>query len=338
MSEQDKTTVSDKYFIPLDDAQDLPQPLAISETEKLDISELNSFSLKPQKLKYLKPMLLSMGVLLTGLVSWEFAQFFSAMYEWHWVAAVLTAGVSATAVGLLINVVRTFWGHQREMNQAFLLREQSDRYLSESHFGQSSQWVEDLKALYRDKPQAALLDEALKSLPDYNNDAEVVRHLSDNFFQKLDDLALKRITAYSQQTGILIALSPLALLDMGLALWRNIRMIDEIGQIYGLRPSRLGRIKLFRKLINNMLLAGATELIADYWTDFSSASLSNVVSTRLAQGMGVGLYTARIGIRTMALCRPLSFIEGTKPGVKTLLPHIKSYLISKLTGRGEEGS
>ncbi len=52
-------------------------------------------------------------------------------------------------------------------------------------------------------------------------------------------LALKQITAYSQQTGVLIALSPLALLDMVLALWRNVRMIDEIGQIYGLRPSRM---------------------------------------------------------------------------------------------------
>jgi len=310
--------------------------MALSETESFDLAELDSFSLKPHRLKYLKPLILSLVALFVSLTGWEFIRFIQAMAEWHWIAAAVFGGAGITALLLLANVVITFFGHQREMSQVSRLREQSDKHLSETHYGQSTQWVAELQALYKGKPQAALLENALQTQPDYNSDAEVVRHLSDNFFDKLDELALKRVTAYSQQTGVLVALSPLALLDMGLALWRNIRMIDEIGQIYGLRPSRMGRIQLFRKLINNMLLASATELMADYWTDFSSASLSNVLSTRLAQGMGVGLYTARIGIRTMALCRPLSFTKASKPGVKAILPHVKTYLLSKLTGKSEK--
>ena len=141
---------------------------------------------------------------------------------------------------------------------------------------------------------------------------------------------MKRITDYSQQTAVLVALSPLALLDVFLALWRNLRMIDEIGQIYGLRPSKLGRLKLYRQLFNSMVIASASEIMADYWSDFSSASLTNVLSTRLAQGMGVGLYTARIGIRAMALCRPVNFDKKTRPGLADLLPHIKSFLLEKL--------
>jgi len=336
MSTEKDPKLQDKYFIPLDESEEIPLPMALSETESFDLAELDSFSLKPHRLKYLKPLILSLVALFVSLTGWEFIRFIQAMAEWHWIAAAVFGGAGITALLLLANVVITFFGHQREMSQVSRLREQSDKHLSETHYGQSTQWVAELQALYKGKPQAALLENALQTQPDYNSDAEVVRHLSDNFFDKLDELALKRVTAYSQQTGVLVALSPLALLDMGLALWRNIRMIDEIGQIYGLRPSRMGRIQLFRKLINNMLLASATELMADYWTDFSSASLSNVLSTRLAQGMGVGLYTARIGIRTMALCRPLSFTKASKPGVKAILPHVKTYLLSKLTGKSEK--
>jgi len=330
MNQKEKPTVEDEYFIPLDDSQELPLPIAVSETEKFDLSELESFSLKPRRLKHLRPLLLGFGLILAGLTTWELVQFFQALHEWHWLAGIIAGTVGIGTLGLTVKVVWDFFGHQREMKQVLLLQQRSDEYLSDSHFGQSKSWINDLRSLYEDKPQALLLEEALRTLPDYNSDAEVARHLGEHFFQKLDALALKRITVYSQQTGVLIALSPVALLDLLLALWRNVRMIDEIGQIYGLRPSRMGRIQLFRQLLNSMVLASATELMADYWTDFTSASLSNVVSTRLAQGMGVGLYTARIGIKTMVVCRPLTFTEQSKPGVQELLPHIKSFLLSKL--------
>ncbi len=331
MKQEDETKIADEYFIPLDDSQEVPLPISVSETEKFDLAEIESFSLKPRRMKYLKPLLLGLAAVLAGLTTWELIQFFQALREWHWVAAAIAGTIGVGTLGLLVKVIWDLFGQQREMKQVLQLREASEKHLNDNHFGQSKEWLEALRLLYADKPQAALLESALKTLPDYNSDTEVVRHLSEHFFQKLDELALKRITSYSQQTGVLIALSPLALLDLVLALWRNVRMIDEIGQIYGLRPSRMGRVQLFRQLLKSMVLASATELMADYWTDFTSASLSNVVSTRLAQGMGVGLYTARIGLKTMALCRPLSFTDESKPGIKTLLPHIKTHLISRLT-------
>jgi putative membrane protein len=333
MNQKKQPKLKDKYFVPLDEKLEIPLPVTVSETEKFDLSGLESFSLKPRKLKYLKPLMWGMGILVVSLTSWELVRFIQVLYEWHWSAAAVAGTIGLVTTGLLIKVIWEFFGHQRELTQVGLLREQSDKYLSENQYGQSKQWLRALRSLYEDKPQAALLDAALKSIPDYNSDAEVVHHMAEHFYPKLDELALKRITAYSQQTAVLIAMSPLALLDLVLVLWRNVRMIDEIGQIYGLRPSRIGRIKLYRQLINSMMLASATELISDYWTDFSSASLSNVVSTRVAQGMGVGLYTARIGIKTMALCRPLSFSKKSQPGITTLLPHIKAVLVSKIGGK-----
>ncbi len=332
MNQNKQSKLEDKHFIPLDEKPEIPLPVTVVETEKFDLSELDSFLLKPRKMKYLKPLLWGIGTLIAGMTCWELIRFIQALYEWHWSAAAVTGTIGVVTLGLLIKVIREFRGHQRELLQIDRLRQQSDKYLSENQYGQSQQWLGTLRSLYEDKPQAALLDTALESIPDYNSDAEVVHHMAEHFYPKLDELALKRITAYSQQTAVLIAISPLALLDLVLVLWRNVRMIDEIGQIYGLRPTRMGRIKLYRQLINSMMLASATELMSDYWTDFSSASLSNVVSTRLAQGMGVGLYTARIGIKTMALCRPLSFSKESQPGITSLLPHIKSFLVDKIGG------
>ena len=53
MNQKKQSKLKDKYFIPLDEKQEIPLPITISETEKFDLSELDSFSLKPRKLKYL---------------------------------------------------------------------------------------------------------------------------------------------------------------------------------------------------------------------------------------------------------------------------------------------
>ena len=109
---------------------------------------------------------------------------------------------------------------------------------------------------------------------------------------------------------MLVALSPLATVDMMLMLWRNLRMIEDIADVYAIELGYWSRIRLIRQVFRNMLYAGATELVTEVGMDLLGAELTAKLSARAAQGVGAGLLTARLGMRTMEACRPL-------PGVPT---------------------
>lgn len=66
-------------------------------------------------------------------------------------------------------------------------------------------------------------------------------------------------------------------------------------------------IRLLRMIGQHMLYAGAAELITDVGLDWLGAELSARLSARLAQGVGAGLLTVRLGLQTMQVCRPIAF-------------------------------
>lgn len=158
-------------------------------------------------------------------------------------------------------------------------------------------------------------------------DAEQLRLYSRQVLSKVDKKALDKVSKFSTESVVLVALSPIAIVDMMLMLWRNIKMIDEIANLYGLKMSYWSRVKLIKQVFINMVYAGATELIADVGTELLSADLLGKLSARLAQGLGAGMLTARLGLKTMHLCRPISFEENSpklKDVRKLLIGQIKS--------------
>lgn len=158
-------------------------------------------------------------------------------------------------------------------------------------------------------------------------DAEQLRLYSRQVLSKVDKKALDKVSKYSTESVVLVALSPIAIVDMMLMLWRNLKMINEIASLYGLKLSYWSRIKLLKQVFINMVYAGATELIADVGTDLLGADLLGKLSARLAQGLGAGMLTARLGLKTMHLCRPIPFEENApklKDVRKQLIGQIKS--------------
>jgi putative membrane protein len=322
---------SDKYFIPIQENEELPLPASYTEpSETLDASELASFTLKPSRIRFLKPLLKLAGLTLLLLLGWEYYSFSKELAEWHWSLAYVALALLVVLLILFLLALRSYLNNQRELKSVYRFQTRANHFHEERTFGQSRVFIRDLVKLYEDKPQEPLLKKAIASLPDYNNDVEVVQHLSQHFFGGLDKQAIKIISRYSQQTGLLVALSPLAIADMLLSLWRMLKMVDDISQVYGLRPSLPGRLKLGRKLLGGMALAGASELAVDAIADFSTSSAAGIVSSRMGQGIAVGLYVARMGIRTMQLCRPIPFDQSTKPKMAHLVPALSAFIASHL--------
>ncbi len=328
------TTFEDQYFIPVADEESLPLPVSlVDEVETATTENPNPYHLEPLRIRWLKPFFKILGVTLLSLVGWEFIAFVYSLSQIHWSLGGLAAVLLLSLLGLLLVVLRSYRYNQQELQSVSRFRDQAQSFINGKTLGNANRFIKELEQLYLEKPQEHLLARAVASIPDYANDAEVMTHLSAHFLEVLDKKAITIVSRHAQQAGVLVAISPLAIADILLSLWRISHMIDEIGQVYGLRPSLPGRINLARQLLKAMALAGATEIMTDAISDFSSMTTAGIVSSRLGQGIGVGLYVARIGIQTTALCRPINFEPTNRIKIrdisKTLIPFIKDHIKEK---------
>ncbi|CDG47066.1 YcjF family protein [Serratia symbiotica] len=167
------------------------------------------------------------------------------------------------------------------------------------------------------------------SLHETQNDREVVELYAKLVQPVLDNQARREISHSAAESTLMIAISPLALVDMAFIAWRNIRLINRIAALYGIELGYFSRIRLFRLVLLNIAFAGASELVREVGMDWMSQDLAARLSARAAQGIGAGLLTARLGINAMELCRPLPWLEGEKPK----LGDFRSQLIGQLKDR-----
>ena len=160
---------------------------------------------------------------------------------------------------------------------------------------------------------------------DEYSDEELLQLYSREILSKVDEKALAEVAKFSTEAVVLVALSPIALVDMMLMFWRNLRMIDKIAGLYGLKIGYWSRIKLIKQVFVNMAYAGASELVIDLGADLVGAELLGKLSARMAQGLGAGMLTSRLGIQTIKLCRPIPFEENTPK-----IAHIRKKILSQV--------
>ncbi|STO93991.1 inner membrane protein [Haemophilus pittmaniae] len=175
-------------------------------------------------------------------------------------------------------------------------------------------------------PQSPAIQQWQQSLNEAYSPQEVAQLFSQQVLSTFDKRAKKLISQMAAESAVLVAISPLALVDILFVAWRGIRLINKIAQIYGIELGYFTRIRLLRLVLVNMAFAGATELVQDWGMDWLSQDLSGKLSARIAQGLGVGLLTARLGIKAIEFCRPLTFRNEEKLKLK----HIQKELLGVL--------
>ncbi len=146
-----------------------------------------------------------------------------------------------------------------------------------------------------------------------HNDREIVALYAQLVQPVLDGQARREISRCAAESTLMIAISPLALVDMAFIAWRNLRLINRIATLYGIELGYFSRIRLFRLVLLNIAFAGASELVREVGMDWIGQDIAARLSARAAQGIGAGLLTARLGIKAMELCRPLPWLEDDKP-------------------------
>ncbi|NCO45860.1 MAG: DUF697 domain-containing protein, partial [Vibrio sp.] len=81
-----------------------------------------------------------------------------------------------------------------------------------------------------------------------------------------------------------------------------------------------------KSVLVNMAAAGASELAIDASMDLLSMDLAGKVSARAGQGLGVGILTARLGLKAMALLRPMTW----QPDRKVKLGAIRKQIVARI--------
>ncbi|MDO6526280.1 TIGR01620 family protein [Motilimonas sp. 1_MG-2023] len=169
-------------------------------------------------------------------------------------------------------------------------------------------------------------------LSDSHNNQEVLDLYRHHVLSVQDAQAKQAVTKWSGEAALLVAISPLALVDMLIILWRNSKMIEAVAHIYGIELGYLSRLKLFKMVLTNMVFAAGVEVATDLGSDILGAEVAGLVSARAAQGVGAGLITARLGFKAIQLCRPVPWLKEERPKAKdvrmSLIQKLKSSLKS----------
>ncbi|WP_116473508.1 YcjF family protein [Zobellella maritima] len=172
-------------------------------------------------------------------------------------------------------------------------------------------------------------------LTEHELDVEVLTLYSRQVLSVQDRQARSRVLKWSGEAAVMVAASPLAVVDMLLVLWRNLKMIEDITHCYGIRLGYWSRLRLIRQVLHHMLYVGVSEAAVDMGMDLLGLELAGRLSARAGQGVGAGLLTARLGLQAMDLCRPIPW-QGDE---KKQLGGIRKALLDKvsrmLTGNRE---
>lgn len=243
--------------------------------------------------------------------------------------SVILGGVYLTAVitGVLL-ISRLLWREYRmlrSLKRNQLHRHEANRLLNSEQVGGAIPWLEKLNK----HQQLDNFENFKNQVATHHSDKEIMSLYANSLLITQDNQAKKLINRFATESALLVALSPIALVDMMAVLWRGTKLIEQIGKIYGIGFGYASRIKLYRMLIKQVMFVGSAELISDLAATALSAELLGKLSGRAAQGLSAGIFTARIGYKAMELSRPLPRLENKRNLLKSTVQNIASKIISR---------
>ncbi len=165
----------------------------------------------------------------------------------------------------------------------------------------------------------------LESVGIYEN---IYESLDKKLLTHIDEKAKKAITNASLQGALSTAISPVALVDMALIVYRSIALTKEIALLYGYKPTMSTTMILLKKGMVNVMFAGVVELASEFTNQASSSFLSKA-SKQLGSGVANGILLARLGFGVLEACRPIEYEGGKSSFFKMFLELLKDAFSQK---------
>ncbi len=321
-----------------------PFVLDLEGTEEADPSQLPQMIEGPQgrAMQGMVRAAARQGSPFGRFAAWVFTGLFSLIVSaaaWNFVTGLmaqnsvlgwLAFGLTALALAiLLVLAAREVLAFSRQGRLDHLRAEAA----SAGDLASAKAAVDGVARLYRGRADAAWglarLDERRAEVMD----ADALLALAEGeVLGPLDRAALAEVEGAARQVATVTALVPLALADVAVALFANLRMIRRLSEIYGGRSGQLGSLRLLRRVAAAVLGAGAAALGDDLIGSFAGGGVLAKLSRRFGEGVVNGALTARLGLAAMEELRPMPFRAAVRPGVSVTV----SKALAGLFGRGKD--
>jgi uncharacterized protein (TIGR01620 family) len=236
------------------------------------------------------------GLQVYELISSAFEK--STLAGWCW-----SGGISFVLFLVILSIFRELTSVWRLKNTY----ESRVRYEKLLQQGNGSEAVALCKKMFSitDASSQAHLESFLKKVKPNFSAEEIFDIYEREVLSPLDKKAKAIVIKRSRETGVVVALSPIAWLDMAFSLARSLRMVREIAEVYGYHCGLWGRFELYRKIIRNVVFIGIADLTTDAITDAIGAKTFAKLSAAVGQGLAAGIYSTRLGYMTIKAIRPL---------------------------------
>ncbi len=176
-------------------------------------------------------------------------------------------------------------------------------------------------------------EKVLKSVKDELQSVGIYENIYESLDKKLlaniDEKAKKAITKASLQGALSTAISPVALVDMALIVYRSVALTKEIATLYGYKPTIVTTSMLLKQGMVNVMFAGVVELATEFTNQATSSSFLSKASKQLGQGAANGILLARLGFGVLQACRPIEYEDGKSSFFKMFLGSLKDAFTQK---------
>lgn len=304
--------IQDSYFNAVTSTADEGLPASVESDTLIDF-DAHLLLPAPRTNRGLKWLLATLALVFIVMLGWDIATLSQQLWQQSKAIGLIFSAFLVLLASLVFQQLLLMRRNNKHLQQVDILREAAMRLQNEQHTGSAKYWLQSLQQFYHHQPQAELLAPCIEQLPDYLNDSEVVSRISDDFFQQLDKQAIRVVERTSVSSAALIAISQLAVVDSLLVVWKTLNMINQINLIYGVRLNRLSQWRLNLRIAKIALASYASQAGISFFSEQVGLGLGGKVLGSVAQGFGVGLYQARIGISAMQQIRPVAFRDDQRP-------------------------
>jgi putative membrane protein len=252
------------------------------------------------------------GLAITTLVEDFFAR--SASLGWLALGVAGLAGLAALAI-----VIREIWGLSR-LRRIEHVQELSARALNLDEAAAAAKTIASLEGIYGGRSDTAL---GLKTFHTHKDDImdprDRIRLFDRLVISPLDEESHRIIARRARRVTLLTTVTPAAALDIVFVAAQNLRMLRELAELYGGRPSTLSTLKLARMVVSHLAVTGGLALSDNLIQHVVGKGLLGRLSARFGEGAVNGILTSRIGLAARDVCRPVPQTESTKETLGTLL-------------------
>lgn len=234
-------------------------------------------------------------------------------------AGLVGLALAVLLVGSLLALALRELAAIRRLASRTALRERGARAVLANDDGEARRIVSDLVGLLSDRPETARGRGELSAVSRDVMDARDRLALAERaLLAPLDERAQAVVLTSAKRVSVVTAVAPRALIDIAFVLLQNARTVRAVAAIYGLRPGRLGFLRLMRDVLGHLAVTGTIAVGDSVLGEALGHGLASRLSSRFGEGIVNGLLTARVGIAAMDLCRPLPFEAVERPTIAAL--------------------